>query len=350
MGLLEELSIVGDDLEPQRLRQFEIILQDGIEPSRLGWILERLGAELSLVDDTAWRENAAVLASLPSYCNGCDGFGHTQEQCTYFAGRAGRHRTEEGFVPQASHVHGTYQLRKLGLNRNFERVIRINDKQWCVKEASGVHSNCLIDTMRQSLLRPDGIPNYDGYLDRVRRDLAAQLPHGEFRVIAVRQIEAPNYLEFLEHVRPVVRSLVRHSPDFGALTLDRGSDVWRPENMNFICADLNSGEFSTLPGSSPAAGGNDIFIARENGNHFLPLRSSHTPLEELLPWNTDIHAARRSATEEARRLAAEKQAAAAARARDGLPSGLDFGGPLSGAESELDDRQGGVQRERYNTH
>jgi len=77
---------------------------------------------------------------------------------------------------------------------------------------------------------------------------------------------------------------VRHSPAFGPLTLERGSDAWRPEHMNFVCVDLQTGEFSTLPGS--IAQGRDIFIARENGNHFLPLAVSHTRREELIPWNS----------------------------------------------------------------
>ena len=106
----------------------------------------------------------------------------------YFGGRAGS-RTEEGFVPQTSHAHGTFQLRKLGRNKNYERVILINDVQWSVKKASGVHCNCLIDTMRQVLVRPDGIANYAGYLDRVREDLAAQYSEGEFRVIGTRSMD-----------------------------------------------------------------------------------------------------------------------------------------------------------------
>jgi len=43
--------------------------------------------------------------------------------------------------------------------------------------------------MRQVLVRPDGIANYAGYLDRVREDLAAQYPEGEFRVIGAHAMD-----------------------------------------------------------------------------------------------------------------------------------------------------------------
>ena len=59
-----------------------------------------LCAGLILVNDTVWIEKDAALDSMPPYCNCCDKLGHTQEYRGYFEGRAGRHRTEHGFVPQ----------------------------------------------------------------------------------------------------------------------------------------------------------------------------------------------------------------------------------------------------------
>ena len=179
VNLRDNCRMVGDTVMPQRMRQFAITPHNGITPDRLRWIVERLCAELNLLDHIDSIENAAALAALPPYCNGCDSFGHIQEQCRHFGGRA---RTERGVAPHASHAHGTYRLRKLGLNRHFERVIGINDKQWVVKKATGHHNNCLIDTMRQSLQRPDGIADYPGYLDLVRRDLAIEFRSGPFRV------------------------------------------------------------------------------------------------------------------------------------------------------------------------
>jgi hypothetical protein len=166
----------------------------------LTYILDRLYAELNIVDDSVLTENRAVLASLPPYCDGCDSFGHKQEECVHFAGRAGRHRTEQGFLPHASHAHGTYRLEKLGLNQEFERVIRINNTQWVIKKATGDQNNCLIDTMRQSIKVPDSIPDYPGYLDLVRRDLAKQFPRGKYRVRTADDAGGSIFLEFLEHV------------------------------------------------------------------------------------------------------------------------------------------------------
>ena len=154
-----EMCMKGDDLVPRRWQQFEITFQNGLDPSRLTYILDRLYAELNIVDDSVLTENRAVLASLPPYCDGCDSFGHKQEECVHFAGRAGRHRTEQGFLPHASHAHGTYRLEKLGLNQEFERVIRINNTQWVIKKATGDQNNCLTDTMRQSITAPDSIPD-----------------------------------------------------------------------------------------------------------------------------------------------------------------------------------------------
>ena len=171
----------------RRWHQFDITFHNGVDPFRLTSILGRLCTDVNSVDDSVLTENEAVLASLPPYCGGCDSFGHTQEQCAYFAGRAGRHRTEVGFLPHTSHAHGTYRLEKLGLNQVFERVIRINNTQWVVKEATGDQNNCLIDTMRQSLQTLDSIPDYPGYLDVVRRDLATQFPRGQYRVRTVHK-------------------------------------------------------------------------------------------------------------------------------------------------------------------
>ena len=195
-----EMCMKGDDLVPRRWQQFEITFQNGLDPSRLTYILDRLYAELNIVDDSVLTENRAVLASLPPYCDGCDSFGHKQEECVHFAGRAGRHRTEQGFLPHASHAHGTYRLEKLGLNQEFERVIRINNTQWVIKKATGDQNNCLIDTMRQSLQTPDSIPDYPGYLDLVRKDLAKQFPGGKYRVRTADDAGGSNFLEFLEHV------------------------------------------------------------------------------------------------------------------------------------------------------
>jgi len=54
--------------------------------------------------------------------------------------------------------------------------------------------------MRQSIKVPDSIPDYPGYLDLVRRDLAKQFPVGKYRVRTADDAGGSNFLEFLEHV------------------------------------------------------------------------------------------------------------------------------------------------------
>jgi hypothetical protein len=78
--------------------------------------------------------------------------------------------------------------------------------------------------------------------------------------------------------------------------------------MTFICVDLASGEFSTLPSDRPDAR-RVRYIARENECHFLPLEPSNIPLHELRDWNTNIALARAAEEAEARRLGAARDAA-----------------------------------------
>ena len=72
----------------------------------------------------------------------------------------------------------------------------------------GNHTNCLIDTMRQSIQPLDGITDYPEYLDLVLADLAAEFRRGRYRVHTADDPEEAKYLEFLEHVRSVVKGLV----------------------------------------------------------------------------------------------------------------------------------------------
>ena len=310
--------MIGADGFARRLRQFEITFRDGLDPFRLTWILERLCADLNLVDDSVWEENAAVLASLPEYCNACDNFGHTHTNCAQFAKRA---RVEAGFVPRA-HMSGMYILRKLGLNQHLERVIMVAGKQWDVKTATGVDYNCLIDTVRQSL----GLALYDGYLDRVRRDLANEFPasRGDLEVRVASHPLGANFLEFLEHTRSVARRLIQHAADAGRDGVDH-----RVENMKFVCVDLDTGRASVLDASAPGA--REFIFVRENGNHFLPLERSHALRRDLLMWDTNVAAVRaqsRREKEEAAKAAAArrkeeelKQAAEAAARRSQASSG-----------------------------
>ena len=135
--------------------------------------------------------------------------------------------------------------------------------------------------------------------------MAKQFPRGKYRVRTADDAGGSNFLELLEHVRFVVRGPVQHSADVDSPALD-------PDNMKFICVDLTTSEFSTIASVTPNAV--EIFIARENQNHFLPLRLSNTPLQALRAWNTNVPLTRAAEAAEARRLAAESDAAVCWRA------------------------------------
>jgi hypothetical protein len=145
--------------------------------------------------------------------------------------------------------------------------------------------------------------------------------------------------------------------------------------VKFVCVDLDTHQFSVLTtGSSPPE--HEILFARENGNHFIPLRPTDARQEPPHPWNVNVAAARaaeRRKQEEALRvaealkkakekqarveemerlrLAAEKEKQARPEelkqekikaeeeeARKDIPAGLppNFGSPLSGAASADD--------------
>ena len=173
-------------------------------------------------------------------------------------------------------MSGKYRLEKIGLTTDFLRVISVNDKRWELQSATGIDFNCLIDTVRQSL----GIPCSLTLLDTIRNDLATEFPaaRGQLQVRTSDHFLGPNFLEFLEHTRAVARLLLQKA----------GVEDQRPEELRFICVDLDRDEFSVLEGTGPRQ--REVWFVRENSNHFLPVLPSETPLDMLLPWNTNVAA------------------------------------------------------------
>ena len=249
--------------------QYDLSFAEGVDPHRVEYILDSLFASLTLWQDKFALENAAVLASLPVYCSGCDSFGHSTNDCMHFRGRV---RVEAGFLPAAQHVSGEYRLQKLGRTIAFRRVVSVNNARWEVGTASGRENNCLIDTIRQSLR----IPSSDALLDAVRNDLAREFPEGAYAVRTETDQHGANFLEFQEHTRAVARLLVRHA----------GRDVEDVTLLKFICMDLDTERHSAVPASRP--GGREVVILRENGNHFVPVTVSHDPVDSLIPWNSSV--------------------------------------------------------------
>ena len=151
-------------------------------------------------------------------------------------------------------MSGKYKLEKVGLTTEFLRVISVNEKRWELQSATGIDFNCLIDTVRQSLGIPFSLP----LLENVRNDLATEFPasRGEFQVRTPDHLLGPNFLEFLEHTRAVARLLLQKA----------GVEDQRPEDLKFICVDLDRDEFSVLEGTGPQQ--REVWFVRENLNHF----------------------------------------------------------------------------------
>ena len=172
----------------------------------------------------------------------------------------------------------------VGCTADLDRVVAVNGRRYVVGEATGDDNNCLIDTLRQ-VLKPGGLADSAGYLARVRGDLAAiDFPGvGPFQVRDASHPDSANLLEFLEHSHAVVRRLVQHAA-CGEVERhgDGVTEEWQPQNMKFICADLDTGRCSVVPGSRPGA--RHIIFARENRNHFIPLVTMEGDAEGLLPW------------------------------------------------------------------
>ena len=118
-------------------------------------------------------------------CTACDKVGHLAANCPHFHG-APRDPTNPDTAVQ-QFMGGEYTVILLGRTAEDERVIEIKNpdntkREYVVKRATGDGCNCLIDTLRQTIQAPEGIPLYDGYLNLVRLDLVRAYKIGDTRV------------------------------------------------------------------------------------------------------------------------------------------------------------------------
>ena len=123
------------------------------------------------------------------------------------------------------------------------QVVEIEDRRFYVGRASGKSNNCLIDTLRQKL-------DLDCSLEFVRRHLVIKFPHGE------QQVTEGNFLDLRSHWCEVINSL--------------GEAADRPlnaDNFSVACIDLTFEGNGDVVGTGPTT----LHIAREDGNHFVPL-------------------------------------------------------------------------------
>jgi hypothetical protein len=134
-----------------------------------------------------------------------------------------------------------------------------------LQQATGADNNCLIDALRQSLV-PNGFPLFHGYLERVRSDLSRAFPSGPYRVRDVD--ENANFLDLLAHAEAAIRSLIAHARTRDHGGIDKKDRRWLFAQMKIVCVDIDNLENTTCVGN----GSTEILIARENNNHFIPLR------------------------------------------------------------------------------
>ena len=146
------------------------------------------------------------------------------------------------------HIHQT-QIDFLGHTRAGARLVRINGGDYVVGSASGEGCNCLIDTLRQKM------GNCLVSLPAVRAKLQLLFPGGE------EKVTDDNFLELGFHWRAVLRLLGEET----------GQSI-DPSRFSIFCLDLDAYQGN---GDVVGSGGAILRIARENGNHFVPLLRYH---------------------------------------------------------------------------
>ena len=137
----------------------------------------------------------------------------------------------------------------LGRSRTGGRLLRVNGNVYVVGTASGDGCNCLIDTLRQKL------GNFPVNLSSVRAKLQQLFPHGQ------KQVTEGSYLELEFHWESVISFLG-----------EAAGKRFNPHQFQVFCIDLDNYDGN---GDVVGSGSRTLRIARENGNHFVPLLHYH---------------------------------------------------------------------------
>ena len=128
-------------------------------------------------------------------------------------------------------------------------LVRIDDKEFTMGEASGDGCNCLISTLMQCLNMVCKVPRLRSELERLHFGKATHIKPGD-------------YLDLKEHWRDIVDLLGQRKVE------DKNV---RATCVRIICTDVNlPGHGDVLP-TGKADGRMSLYIARQNLNHFVPL-------------------------------------------------------------------------------
>jgi hypothetical protein len=127
----------------------------------------------------------------------------------------------------------------------------------------------------------------------------------------VRDVDAnANFLDLQAHTEAAIGSLIAHARTRDHGGIDKKDRRWLFAEMKIVCVDIDNLEDTTCVGN----GTNEILIARENNNHFIPLRRAPARSSPLpFPWEcvegwVAEEARRRQAVSEAARKQAQRAA------------------------------------------
>ena len=197
-------------------------------------------------------------------CHACDkkGCWAGGPRCR-FAGRSREADADADFGDNVPHIAGERNIQivcdKIPL-KNGQRMpplwfaghsvlVRIDDKAFTMGEASGDGYNCLISTLMQSLGVICNVSYIRSELERRHKGKTSRIQPG-------------TYLELKEHWRDIVDLLGVHN---------LVNKKFSADHFRIVCIDVNlPGHGDVLPAGNDD-GRINVYIARQNLNHFVPL-------------------------------------------------------------------------------
>ena len=217
---------------------------------------------LAVVAPNACPSAASSLSMISGVrCSRCDNYGHSEENCPFFPlprGQASSIWSTSLSRPEVvserlmiTDVQTRMDVRN-GVQAPRVHSLRVNDCQYIVGTASSDGHNCLIYALQQQL-------GMDVDVAEVRNVLRNKFTEGP------NKVEALTFLDLEAHWLTVVCTL-------GELW---GSPSLTSRNFQIVCIDLDSledaGATWHCAGNVVGTGPMKLHIARENGNHFVPL-------------------------------------------------------------------------------
>jgi hypothetical protein len=178
-------------------------------------------------------------------CTRCGKLDHEDAHCPHFQNPRRQDHPDASFGDTVPH------MRQVKVRRDGE-VWEVEDRSFTVGRASGQGNNCLIDTLRQAMCHTVSIVVDPSWVRRQLQSRHPTEPHA---------VTPNNFLELEHHWRDVL------------ILLGEGNKLGRPlqlepSKFRVVCVDLELEGHGDVVGE----GTRTLYIAREHGNHFVPLR------------------------------------------------------------------------------